>query len=181
MNFYSGEIMDKKKISDEGFTEVIESFDDVIEEILYCLDDIKKINSGEEIQPYLKNNEKLYFKLVGDYSKLVNRLLDVYFENENNRNEQIRYKPDILYYRQLHEYLVFLLRFPKILQIADHDEITQTCYFLENKKLLIEEIYNQKAEQQNKLFKGTFRKELNNLLGYHQKKKIQRIKDKNKQ
>jgi hypothetical protein len=173
--------MDKKEIAIEGFTEMIECFDEVIEEILFCLDDIKNINSGEEQRPYLKNNEKLYFNLVADYSGLVNRILDVYFEND--RDEQIKYKPDILYYRQLHEYLIFLIRFPEILRIADHehDEIAQTRYFLENKKLLIEEIYNKMAEQQHKLFNGTFRKKLNNLLAHHQKKKIQRIRDKNKQ
>ena len=174
--------MDKKKAIKEGFTELIEAFNGVIEEILFCFEDIKKINSGEvQQQPYLKNNEKLYFKLVADFSNLVNRLLDVYFEHEDNQEEQLRYKPDILYYRQLHEYLVFLIRFPEILQIADHDEIKQTRYFLENKKLLIQKLYNQMADQQTELFKGTFRKELNSLLDHHQKKKIHRIKDKIKE
>jgi hypothetical protein len=170
--------MQKKTPPTDGFTEIIDTLDELIEEILFCFDDIKKIDSGEDQQPYLKNNEKLYFKLVGNYTRLINRLLDVYFKNENNRDEQIRFKPDILYYRQLHEYLVFLIRFPEILQIADHDEIKQTRNFLENKLFLIKKIYNPMADQQNKLFSGSFRKELNNLLGHHQKKKIQRIKDK---
>ncbi len=170
--------MDKTKITSDDFTELIESFDGVIEEILFCFEDIKKINSGEVLQPYLKNNEKLYFKLVADYSKLVNRLLDAYFENENNRDEQIKYKPDILYYRQLQEYLVFLIRFPEILQIADHDEIKQTQYYLENKKLLIKEIYNKMSEHQNTLFTGNFRSNLDKTLSKRVNRRISEVKNK---
>ncbi|MCP4763140.1 MAG: hypothetical protein GY870_15295, partial [archaeon] len=77
------------------------------------------------------------------------------------RQEQLKYKPDILYYRQVQGYLVFLLRYPDILRVQEHDEIQQTIKFLENKNYLIKTLYFDLAKEQTEVFENEeFKKEL---------------------
>ncbi|MHA1727566.1 MAG: hypothetical protein ACTSWY_02400 [Promethearchaeota archaeon] len=159
----------KNKDKTEGFPRIIDALDDTIAEIIFCFDKIGEINQGEEEKTYLKNNEKLFYKLTGNYTSLINHLLDVYFENTNNRKVQLKYKPDILYFRQVHEYLVYLIRYPEILNIPEHDEIKQTRYFLENKEQLKKNIYEGLAEKQTAIFEGNFQNKLNEALGNHLK------------
>lgn len=130
-----------------NFSEVISKLNVNMKEILDCFENIGKDD------PQIV--EDTYFKKVGEFSANIKLLLNTYFEN--NREEQLKYKPDILYYRQVQGYLVFLLRFPEILKVKDHDEIQQTRKFLENKEYLMRTIYNQLAEHETNLFEGDFR------------------------
>lgn len=139
-----------------NFANVISNLDTIMRDILDCFENIGKS------EPQVI--EDTYFKKVGEFSSKIKLLLKTYFEN--NREEQLKYKPDILYYRQVQGYLVFILRFPDILKVKDHDEIQQTRKFLENKEYLIRTIYNQLAEHETNLFEGNFRNILEEKLKY---------------
>lgn len=139
-----------------NFANVISNLDTIMRDILDCFENI-----GKSEPQFI---EDTYFKKVGEFSSKIKLLLNTYFEN--NREEQLKYKPDILYYRQVQGYLVFILRFPDILKVKDHDEIQQTRKFLENKEYLIRTIYNQLAEHETNLFEGNFRNILEEKLKY---------------
>ena len=137
-----------------NFEDTIGSLDNNMKEILGLFQDIG-VKSEQDI-------EDLYFKKVGEFSAFLNQLLEIYFDNP--RDLQLKFKPDILYYRQVQGYLVFLLRYPTILKVKDHTEIKQTRLFLENKQELLDKIYYALANHETQLFEGDFREKLEKMM-----------------
>jgi hypothetical protein len=139
-----------------GFQECIDNLDKSMDVILELFNNI-----GQDNQ---KNIEEKYFKEVGNFSKHLKQLLNIYFDDNTKRDTQLQYKPQILYFRQVQHYLVFILRYPDILTVYEHDEIKQTKNFLENKDYLIDLQYKKISEHQTELFDGDFRKILDEKL-----------------
>jgi len=147
----------EKKINSEKFNtfpEAINEIDSILNQILNIFNNINIIEPQEL--------EILYINQVGKFSKMIKLLLNIYFEN--NREIQLKYKPEILYYRQVQAYLVFILRYSEILRVRDHEEIQQTKSFILNKEKLMKEIYNELAEQETYLFESDFRDKLDEKI-----------------
>lgn len=125
-----------------------------LQEIINDLKEILELNT--EI------DENLYFETVGKYSKELKLLLKTYFKSDKKTQTLIR--PFINYYRQLQHYLVFIIRYPSILQVPHHSEILQTLTFIENQEKLIKELYIDFSEVQRKLLTGEFMSVLEQLF-----------------
>jgi hypothetical protein len=110
--------------------------------------------------------ETTFNQLVGAFTHLLNVLLKNYPSLEDVERDAAR--PFILYLRQMQGYLVFLLRFPDILQVPHHSEINQALDFITRRETLIEETYVPLARQEKKLFSGQFRGHLEECLGKRQ-------------
>ncbi len=114
--------------------------------------------------------ENLYFKLVGDYSKELNLILGTYFESDEKTQTLMR--PFLNYFRQLQHYLVFIIRYPTILQVPHHSEILQALNFIEQQESLIKEQYNDFSKHQKEFLTGEFRRILENFLQLKYKKSL---------
>src|SRR5271157_713001 len=99
---------------------------------------------------------------VGDFTKLLNLVLRKYPDLGEELKDDVR--PHLLYLRQVQNYLVFLLRFPSILNVPHHSEIQQTLDFILNRETLLEEKYVPLALHEKNLFNGGFRDELEACL-----------------
>ncbi|MHA1338379.1 MAG: hypothetical protein ACTSRZ_00575 [Promethearchaeota archaeon] len=138
----------------DNFPDVIKALDNLLQKLIECFDNIGIIDDEE--------NENTFFKLVGKYSKMIKIMLNIYFNS--SRKIQLEYKPEILYYRQVQGYLVFLLRFPDILKVKDHDEIQQTKRFMQEKQRLVKNLYKNLADEQTFLFESDFREKLDEKI-----------------
>jgi len=107
-------------------------------------------------------NENLYFELVGKYSKQLKKFLTTYFDSD--KKTQALMRPSLNYYRQLQHYLVFIIRYPTILQVPHHSEILQTLSIIENQEELIKGLYTDLSKKQTNLLNGDFRKVLEDYL-----------------
>jgi len=120
----------------------------------------------QDLQEILKSdtsiNEQTYFELVGRYSTELKKILAVYFDSADKIGTQMR--PFLNYYRQLQHYLVFIIRYPAILQVPHHSEILQTLSIIENQEELIKGLYTDLSKKQRNLLNGDFRKDLEDYL-----------------
>jgi hypothetical protein len=110
--------------------------------------------------------EATFNPLVGTFTHLLNALLKKYPSLGEGEKDVAR--PFILYLRQMQGYLVFLLRFPAILQVPHHSEINQALDFITRRESLVEETYVPLARQEKNLFSGQFRGHLEECLGKRQ-------------
>lgn len=99
--------------------------------------------------------------LIGQFTHHLNELLRYYAEQDSNQKDILR--PYVNYYRQVQNYLAFLLRFSSILCIPHHSEIQQTLNLLENRDLLLKTTYYEISNAEKELFQGNFYKHLNDL------------------
>lgn len=106
--------------------------------------------------------EDPFFEAVGRFSKQLKVVLREYFTA--NSLLQAKMRPYVNYYRQLQNYLVFILRFPTILVVPHHSEIEQTVRFMEQKNLLIQTVYIELSQHEYELLKGDFHENLDRLL-----------------
>ncbi|OLS14078.1 MAG: hypothetical protein RBG13Loki_2256 [Promethearchaeota archaeon CR_4] len=113
--------------------------------------------------------EELFYPLSGEFTRLLNLVLKQYPDLNDRGKDSAR--PLILYCRQLQGYLVFLLRFPDILQVPHHSEINQTLDFITRREELLEKIYIPLAWQEKQLFSGQFREILEGYLAKYAKNK----------
>jgi hypothetical protein len=111
--------------------------------------------------------EDPFFEEVGHFSKELKLILSTYFESPPKKQDELR--PFINYYRQLQNYLVFILRFPTILLVPHHSEIQQTLEFIHSKKKLIETLYHQISEEEKKLLCGEFKENLEKFFNQKMK------------
>jgi hypothetical protein len=100
--------------------------------------------------------------LVGDFTKSLNCILGKYPDLDEDMKDEVR--SHLLYLRQVQNYLVFLLRFPDILNVPHHCEIEQTLDFILNREDLLENKYKSLALHEKKLFQGDFREKLEACL-----------------
>jgi hypothetical protein len=107
--------------------------------------------------------EDSFFESVGIYSKQLKEILSYYFTLEET--ERYPLQPYLNYYRQLQGYLVFILRFPDILQVPHHSEIEQTLEFISKKDELIENFYTKYSNKERTLLHGSFKEQLEKLWG----------------
>jgi ferric iron reductase protein FhuF len=116
----------------------------------------------EMLQSQQSIPEDPFFMLVGAFSAALKRLLSKYFEKDASGKDLLR--PIVNYYRQVQNYLVFLLRYPDILQIPQHSEIEQTLRYLHDPEKWINEVYMQLAEKEKNLMSGDFRESMERLF-----------------
>ncbi len=121
-------------------------------------DSLKRILASSEVIP-----TETFQQLAGTFTRLLNLILKAYPEMVDAEKDAAR--PHILYWRQLQGYLVFLLRFPDILQVPHHAEITQALDFIVHQENILTEIYVPLARQEKNLFAGQFRQHLEECLG----------------
>ena len=107
--------------------------------------------------------EQEFRSATGRFSSELNRLLRNYAECPNETKDRLR--PYINYYRQVQNYLVFLLRFETILQVPHHSEIQQTLYYLAHREELIEKIYRSLSEKEKELMTGRLKQDLEKFYG----------------
>lgn len=100
--------------------------------------------------------------LVGDFTRDLNRILHQYPDLSEGEKDQTR--PHALYLRQLQGYLVFLLRFPRILQVPHHAEIQQTLDFILQREDLLDKVYDPLATHEKQLLSSGFRDKLEACL-----------------
>lgn len=148
------ENMAAKDLEITNFSDGNQKMNAIMDNIVECFNQIG-IREIEE-------NETHFCVLLAEFTKVLKKLLDLYSKSE--RETQLKYKPHILYYRQVQGYLVFLIRFPTILTVRDHDEIEQTLEFLNNREEMIATKYKIIAEDQTRVFDGDFRKKLEEKL-----------------
>lgn len=120
---------------------------------------IQKIKELLELDTAI--DEKIYFEIVGTFSKELKLLLTKYFESDEETQTKMR--PFLNYYRQLQHYLVYIIRYPTILEVPHHSEILQTLSFIENQEKLIKEKYLAFSEAQKELLNGEFMKVLDDF------------------
>lgn len=125
------------------------SIDHIIEQLQHMLESDKPIP------------EDPFFVVTGNFSKEVKTLLATYFEAD--QSQKIVLQPYINYYRQLQNYLVFILRFPTILLVPHHSEIEQTLRFIRNKNTLITEMYVPYSQRESDLLHGDFHDRMEKL------------------
>ncbi|MBN2155991.1 MAG: hypothetical protein JW776_08110 [Candidatus Lokiarchaeota archaeon] len=106
--------------------------------------------------------EESYCYLVGSFSKQLRKLLDVY--HEQSRDEQMKLKPSVLYYRELQQYLVYFVRFPSALYQKNHPFLKELQDLIEYKGYMIKTKFKKKAMQESQLFESDFREKLEKTL-----------------
>ena len=105
--------------------------------------------------------EEHFNLLTGQFTHHLNDLLRYYATQNEDTKDMLR--PYVNYYRQIQNYLVFLLRFPEILMVPHHSEIQQTLNILENREQLLKTTYEDISKAEKALFSGDFVNKLNNL------------------
>ena len=135
-----------------------------MEEFFFSINSIiKKLR--EQLSSDTPISEDLFFPLVGDYSKSLKDLLNLYHEPWRTEVEKAFLSPHINYYRQLQNYLIFICRFPTILLVPHHSEILQTLKYIDQKQNLIKDVYEKLSQQEKNLLNGQFKEELERLIG----------------
>ncbi len=123
-----------------------------------CVDSLREILASSAVIP-----AGSFQQLAGTFTRLLNLILKSYPDLTDAEKDTAR--PFILYWRQLQGYLVFLLRFPDILQVPHHSEINQALDFITQQEKLLEDVYIPLARQEKNLFSGQFRGHLEECLG----------------
>jgi hypothetical protein len=111
-------------------------------------------------------SEDQFNPITGQFTHHLNELLRYYADQDSVVKDSLR--PYINYYRQVQNYLVFLLRFPDILKVPHHSEIQQTLNILENREILLKTTYAEISDAEKRLFEGEFRDRLNDLFKHKQ-------------
>jgi len=137
---------------------VPEDLREFLSEIWACSESLRALLSRNEAIP-----QEPFQELAGTFTRLLNLILKKYVDLTAPDKDNAR--PLILYWRQLQGYLIFLLRFPEILQVPHHSEINQTLDFIVQRDILLKERYVPLANQEKSLFSGSFRGELERCLG----------------
>lgn len=135
-----------------------------MEQFFFSIDPIiKKLR--EQLSSVKPISEDLFFPLVGDYSKSLKDLLNLYHEPWRTEPEKAFLSPYLNYYRQLQNYLIFICRFPTILLVPKHAEILQTIEFIDRKQILLKDVYEKLSHQEKELFKEPFKDKMERLIG----------------
>ncbi|TFG19697.1 MAG: hypothetical protein EU530_05440 [Promethearchaeota archaeon] len=111
-----------------------------------------------------KKFEESYCYNVGTYGKLLRALLDQYHAESRNIEDKKRIKPQILFYRELQQYLVFFVRFTSAMYQKDHPYLKEVRDLIEKKDYFIRTKFKQKAIQESMLFESDFREKLEKTL-----------------
>lgn len=123
-------------------------------------------NSVKALVHLLDHSEPIledpFFVEVGIFSSLLNKLLKYYAIAQAKEKDNLR--PQINYYRQIQNYLVFLVRFPDILKVPHHAEIEQTLSIMKNREKWINEIYRDLSQREKNNLEGPFKQKLEQLL-----------------
>ncbi len=135
-----------------------ELLQELASELEACIDSLKGVLASSKV--ILADT---FQQLAGTFTRVLNLILKKYPDLTDSEKDSAR--PLILYWRQMQGYLVFLLRFPDILQVPNHAEITQALDFIVHREKLLTEIYVPLARQEKNLFSGQFRKHLEECLG----------------
>jgi len=121
----------------------------------------------EQLENMLESDHPIpedpFFVLTGNFSKELKEILNAYFDADLARKTFLQ--PYINYYRQLQNYLVFILRFPTILLVPHHSEIEQTLRIIRNKETLIHEMYIPYSKRESELLHGEFHDQMEKLFG----------------
>lgn len=146
--------MAENDVEISNFSDGIDLMNEIMDRFVDCFN---QIGLGDD-----EENETRFCVLLAEFTRVLKKMLDLYSKSE--RSIQLEFKPHILYYRQIQGYLVFLIRFPEILKVRDHDEIRQTREFLENRDEMIKTKYSEIAEEQTRVFDGDFKNKLEEKL-----------------
>ena len=137
--------------------QVPEPLEEFASQIAGSIDSLQKLLAVETPIPVESFNQ-----LVGNFTRFLNLILKKYPDLPETEKDGAR--PHILYWRQLQAYLVFLLRFPEILQVPHHAESVQALNFIKQREKLLRELYVPLAQQEKNLFSGSFRQQLEECL-----------------
>lgn len=131
--------------------------DPLFSSIDHLVDQLERMLESDQPIP-----EDPFFVLTGNFSKELKTILNAYFDADSTRKPVLQ--PYINYYRQLQNYLVFILRFPTILLVPHHSEIEQTLRIIRNKETLIHEMYIPYSKRESELLHGEFHDQMEKLF-----------------
>jgi hypothetical protein len=122
--------------------------------------------SAKKIVNLLDRSEPIpedpFFIEVGFFSSSLNKLLKYYTIVPASEKDNLR--PIVNYFRQIQNYLVFLVRFPDILRVPHHAEIEQTLSIMKNREKWINEVYRDISQSEKEILNGSFKVKLEKLF-----------------
>ncbi len=134
----------------------IDQLDDLNFQVLDLFDHIEEKDAEKFEERYCWN--------VGEYSKLLRQLLDIYHDDLRTKEEKTQMKPYLLYYRELQQYLVYFVRFPSAMYQKNHPYLKELRELIEKKGYMLKAKYKEKAIQESMLFETDFREKLEKTL-----------------
>ncbi len=134
----------------------IEELDELNHQIIELIDQIVL----KEVEKF----DEKYCYHVGSFGKLLRKLLDHYHDDIRTKEQKALLKPQILYFREIQQYLVFFVRFPAALYQKNHPYLIEMRYLIAEKGKLLREKYKEKAIQESMLFESDFRNKLEKTL-----------------
>lgn len=135
--------------------------EEIIAELENICDSILDLFDKKEIKD-TERFEESYYYMVGSLSKQLRKLLDTY--HEGTKEEQTLLKPSILYYLELQQYFVYLVRYPSAIYQKNHPYLAELKEMIEKKGFLLKTKYKEKAIQESMLFEPDFREKLEKTL-----------------
>jgi len=136
--------------------DIIDQLSELDFQILDLFDQIETINS--------EKFEETYCYHIGSFGKLLRKLLDRYHDEARAKDEQVKIKPYLLYFREVQQFLVYFVRFPSALYQKNHPYLIELKDLIERIDFYIKNKFKEKAIQESMLFETDFREKLEKTL-----------------